>query len=146
MIGDVLRGLRRLACKGFDFLGHDGEAAAGFTRSDSLDRRIERKHIGLPGDSLDESDDRADVFGFGGKRIGGDAGLRAGGGRIGDDTTCLRDLPLDLADRRRQFFRCARDGADVCGGFDDGARCLMRLLVALRCNAGELGRNRLSFS
>ena len=58
---DVLGGLGRALGQLAHFLGHDGEAQAGFTGAGGLDGRVEREQVGLRRDLLDRVDDLRDL-------------------------------------------------------------------------------------
>jgi hypothetical protein len=60
---DVAGGLCRSVGELADFVGDDGETAAGFTRTRRFDGGVECQEVGLVGNLLDQLDDAADLLG-----------------------------------------------------------------------------------
>ena len=99
---DFLGGVLRLHRKRFDFRGDHRETAAGLTGARSLDRRVEREQVGLPGDRGDQVHDLTD---FGGRRFQAVDALVRGNGRVAcivgqriGDTNLLIDFARGLGE------------------------------------------------
>jgi hypothetical protein len=62
---DLLGGVGGALGQGPHLLGHDGEAAPGFTRAGGFDAGVQRQQIGLEGDLVDHADDLGHLGGRG---------------------------------------------------------------------------------
>ena len=100
-------------CEFADFVGDDGETAAGFAGAGGFDGGVEGEQVGLFRDVVDGVDDAADLFGFGGQAEHGGADLGAGVGDLADGVGGLRGLDAFLG-----------DAAGLFGGFGGGGRRL----------------------
>ena len=120
--GDFVRRFGGLPRKRLHFTRDDSKAATGFARARRLDRGVERQKIGLRRDVVDQSDDVADATSGLVELLHGHVGLRCFRDRLHRDAVRLRNLPLDLVHRGRQFLRGRGDVAHVAGGFGRSGR------------------------
>ncbi len=122
MASNFLRGSRSLGGQSFHLCGHHGEPATSLAGTGRLDRRVQRKQIGLGGNLGDHVGDCPDALDLLVEHLDGGASLGPGGHSPADHGGGPADLTTDLADRGGELLGRAGDSLRIGQSLRRGSR------------------------